>query len=220
MQNRSYQTELLDQENIPQLDLYQNLRELAFINTYLGGHKTILKGIEQFETDQELSILEIGSGGGDNLAAIQKKYPHFILSGLDIKPDCIAFAQSHHKNILWIPQKFQDYLPINKPDVIFNSLFCHHFNDQQLVELLQWMHQNCQKGFVIGDLHRHWLAYWSIKWLTKLFSKSYLVKNDAPLSVKRAFTRKELQQLLQQAGIEQYSIDWKWAFRFLIVVKK
>ena len=82
------------------------------------------------------------------------------------------------------------------------------------------MHQNAEKGFFIADLHRHPLAYYSIKWLTGLFSKSYLVKNDAPLSVLRGFSRKEWESLLTKAGIKNYSIRWKWAFRWLIIVEK
>jgi hypothetical protein len=82
------------------------------------------------------------------------------------------------------------------------------------------MNKNSKNGFFIGDLHRHWLAYYSIKFLTKLFSKSYLVKNDAPLSVQRGFTKKEWVILLKKAGIKNYEITWCWAFRHLILVKK
>jgi hypothetical protein len=57
-----------------------------------------------------------------------------------------------------------------------------------------------------------------IKWLTQLFSSSYLVKNDAPLSVSRGFTREDWTNLLKQANITTYSCEWKWAFRWLITV--
>jgi hypothetical protein len=79
------------------------------------------------------------------------------------------------------------------------------------------MRSNSTIGFFINDLHRHPLAYHSIKWITKIFSKSYLVKNDAPLSVLRGFKRKEWKGLFQQAGIDNYELQWKWAFRWLIV---
>jgi hypothetical protein len=54
--------------------------------------------------------------------------------------------------------------------------------------------------------------------LTSIFSKSYLVKNDAPLSVLRGFKKKEWFAILQQAGATNYSVKWKWAFRHLITV--
>jgi hypothetical protein len=53
--------------------------------------------------------------------------------------------------------------------------------------------------------------------LTALFSKSYLVKNDAPLSVKRGFKKSELISLLKKAGFTDYSVKWSWAFRYKIV---
>jgi hypothetical protein len=79
-----------------------------------------------------------------------------------------------------------------------------------------WMRENSRLGFFINDLHRHWLAYYSIKFLTKLFSKSYLVKNDAPLSVQRGFRRKEWNAIFEHAGISNFNCKWRWAFRWLI----
>jgi D-alanyl-D-alanine dipeptidase len=44
-----------------------------------------------------------------------------------------------------------------------------------------------------------------------------LVKNDAPLSVKRGFRKSELVSLLEKAGFKNYSVKWSWAFRYRIV---
>lgn len=81
------------------------------------------------------------------------------------------------------------------------------------------MQENSTTGFFINDLQRHPLAYYSIKWITSLFSKSYLVKNDAPLSVARGFTKKEWIEIFRSAGISNFSIKWKWAFRYLITCR-
>jgi hypothetical protein len=151
---------------------------------------------------------------------LKRKFPENEYAGLDIKEVCIEYSQSLDPEINWIKEDYKKHQPVKPYDLIFNSLFCHHFDDDDLVAMLKWMNKNSKKGFFIGDLHRHWLAYFSIKWLTKLFSKSYLVKNDAPLSVQRGFTKNEWQILLQKAGIKNYNISWCWAFRHLIVVKK
>jgi hypothetical protein len=84
--------------------------------------------------------------------------------------------------------------------------------------MLRWLETNAAVGFFINDLHRNPFAYYSISWLTKIFSKSYLVKNDAPLSVLRGFKRKEWKSLLAKSEIWNYSLQWKWAFRWLIIV--
>jgi 2-polyprenyl-3-methyl-5-hydroxy-6-metoxy-1,4-benzoquinol methylase len=222
---RSSQLELLDADEIPKQDLYQNLQELDFINTWLGGHEVVLKVLKQFKINQNTQIYEIGSGGGDNLRAIdkwaKKRGVSLKLGGIDLKKDCIDFAKKYSENteIDWQTCSYQEAnFDDSKPDIIFNSLFCHHFRDEQLIEMLHWMQANTKQGFFICDLHRHPLAYYSIKLLTRLFSKSYLVKNDAPLSVLRGFSKAEWIDLLQKAGIKNYKIKWYWAFRWGITV--
>jgi ubiquinone/menaquinone biosynthesis C-methylase UbiE len=224
---RSYQKELLDREDIPFEDIKRNMQELDFINKKLGGHKITLKGFKlllQKINQNRISILEIGCGGGDNLRVIKEyckknKIP-VLLTGVDINPHCIDFARSRKENegIEFVSSDYKFYQPANKPDIIFNSLFCHHFTDEEVVEIFKWMKQNSTKGFFINDLQRHPLAYHSIKWLTKIFSRSYLVKNDAPLSVLRGFKRKELEMLNAQCSIFNFQLKWKWAFRWLLIV--
>lgn len=224
---RSYEKELLDRDDIPFVDIAQNMKELDFINSHLGGHGITIKGFKKLlQGRKKISVCEIGCGGGDNLKAIagycKKKGVEVTLTGIDINRDCISVAASQLKTL----QPFlitSDYRQVdfgsNKPDIIFSSLFCHHFKEAELAMMLKWMRLHSTAGFFINDLHRHYLAYYSIKWLTGLFSKSYLVKNDAPLSVKRGFKKKEWIQLLQEAGINHYSLKWKWAFRWLLVSK-
>jgi hypothetical protein len=96
------------------------------------------------------------------------------------------------------------------------SLFCHHLKDRELVELFEYM-KAAPIGFVINDLHRHWLAYYSIKFLTRILNGSVLVKNDAPISVLRGFKKVELVRLLEEAGVKNFEIKWKWAFRFMVL---
>ncbi|MDP5119970.1 MAG: methyltransferase domain-containing protein [Spirosomaceae bacterium] len=229
--NRSYAAELLDNEHLPKEDLYQNLRELDFINRYLGGHDVVLKAIKKMligiSKTQQIHILEIGSGGGDNLRAIAtwgKKHGYdFKLTGVDLKQDCTDFAvqQSKSYSIKFITCDYQKapFEQIGKPDIVFNSLFCHHFTDEQLHSMLNWMNENTSIGYTICDLHRHRLAYYSIKFLTAVFSKSYLVKNDAPLSVLRGFSKNEIVKILNEAKQGNFKINWAWAFRWIITVQ-
>jgi 2-polyprenyl-3-methyl-5-hydroxy-6-metoxy-1,4-benzoquinol methylase len=227
---RSYQKELLDRDDIPFVHIKQNMKELAFINRYLGGHKITIKGVKELTkyltTPITIRIAEIGCGGGNNLQAIKawaaQKGITVHLTGIDINQECIAFAQQQPLNE-GITFLCSDYKTANfeePPHFIFSSLFCHHFTEDELVFMLQWMYRHSTAGFFINDLHRHPLAYYSLKWLTRLFSKSYLVKNDAPLSVKRGFRKQEWKNYFARAGIENYQCNWQWAFRWLVLCKK
>ncbi|OQP64977.1 SAM-dependent methyltransferase [Niastella vici] len=223
--HRSYQPELLDRPDIPFEDIQRNMQELNFINTWLGGHAITVTGVEALvNAKNPVTICEIGCGGGDNLLAIRnwcnKRNIPAAFIGIDINPHCTAVAAKRLlSNTQLITSDYKDVQLEKQPDIIFSSLFCHHFSDREMVKQLQWMKTNARLGFFINDLHRHRVAYYSIKVLTALFSNSYLVKHDAPLSVARGFTRDEWLQFFNIAGISNYSIEWKWAFRWLIISK-
>jgi 2-polyprenyl-3-methyl-5-hydroxy-6-metoxy-1,4-benzoquinol methylase len=227
LRQRSYQKELLDRNDIPFDDIKRNMEELDLINRELGGHDITLDGIVTLMKDQmvfnsKLTIVEIGCGGGDNLRAIrnwaERIHLPVQLKGIDINPECIVYARQQKRNrgIEFIVSDYKNVSFEQKPDIIFSSLFCHHFTEDELVFMLHWMRRNSQLGSFINDLHRHWLAYYSIKLLTRFFSGSYLVKNDAPLSVQKGFIRKEWSSIFEQAGITNFNCKWRWAFRWLI----
>ncbi len=222
---RSHLPELLDRPDIPAADIERNLYELEVINRWLGGHTITLSGFNSLASKQQnITVCEIGCGGGDNLLAIQKNAGSGQASlhciGIDLNPDCIQVAQ----NAVWkkLPKLIiSDYRQVAfdpKPDILFSSLFCHHFTEEQLIYMFRWMRTHARNGFFINDLHRHPVAYYAIRILTTIFSRSYLVKNDAPLSVLRGFKRKELKIILDKAGIPNYTIRWKWAYRWLVIV--
>ncbi len=223
---RSYEKELLDSDNIPFSDIMSTMRELNVINKLLGGHAITRKGVDFFleKTDSErpLAIAEIGCGGGDNLTVIEhhlkKKGRQSTLTGVDMKTECITYSRRYAADdVTWIVSDYRNLTwPGNKPDIIFSSLFCHHFTDDELVDQLKWLKENSTSGFFINDLHRHYLAYYSISLLTRLFSRSQLVRHDAPLSVRRSFKKRDWKKFLSAAGITHYSIKWQWAFRYLI----
>jgi SAM-dependent methyltransferase len=223
---RSYQKELLDGGEIPFEEIRLNMQELDLINRWLGGHRVTRKGFHQLLQEiparkKSLSVVEIGCGGGDNLRVLKRSAPKesdLQLTGVDINPQCIAYAESNPLNhgIRFITSDYRDVTFPEKPDIIFSSLFCHHFTNSELVLMLHWMKEKAALGFFINDLHRHPVAYYSIRLLTVVFSKSRLVKNDAPLSVLRGFSRNEWKDLLLQAGLQQGKCSWQWAFRWLV----
>lgn len=227
---RSYELELLDAPNIPKELLFKNLRELDVVNRLLGGHAITLSGIKKLVTDKNkiYRIVDIGCGGGDAMKKIAEwaKANQFVveLIGVDMNADAIRFMEAECKEfseITGVVSDYRDYLKSNKTiDIVHCSLFCHHLKDDELIELFQYMNQYAKVGFIINDLQRHWFAYYSIKFLTRLLNGSTLVKNDAPLSVLRGFRKEELNEIVLKAGVKSFRIDWQWAFRYLVLHKR
>jgi 2-polyprenyl-3-methyl-5-hydroxy-6-metoxy-1,4-benzoquinol methylase len=142
--------------------------------------------------------------------------------GIDANPFMIEYAQEKSKNNPCISFEqiniFSQEFKTQKFDFLLCSLFCHHFTDEQLVLMLSQLAKQSKKALIINDLHRNYLAYYGIYILTRVFNGSRLVKNDAPLSVKRAFQYKDSIHIFEKAGIKNYEIRWKWAFRWQIII--
>jgi 2-polyprenyl-3-methyl-5-hydroxy-6-metoxy-1,4-benzoquinol methylase len=229
---RSNQKELLDQNDIPTLDLNQNLLELNYINTWLGGHQVTLNGLKQFklEKNKVYTLIDIGCGGGDNLIYLakwaRKNDCKFNFIGVDLKKDCIDYAKNQARDfpeITFIQADYNDLPSLNiQFDFALACLFTHHLPDSEIIKLINWCNLNAKQGFIINDLHRHFLAYYSIAWLTQLFSNSYLVKNDAKLSVARGFVKKDWDMIFEKVSIKSnhLNLKWVWAFRWLVIGKK
>ncbi|MFD2721342.1 methyltransferase domain-containing protein [Hymenobacter monticola] len=224
--------ELMDDLTLASDALRQNLDELETINTWLGGYAPVLNALDrlrpQFPAGRPLRVADLGSGGGDTLRQIarwaRKKRVAVELSGIDANEFMLDYAASKSADYTEISYRqfdiFSPEFQAQPYDILTCSLFCHHFTDEELVTLLRHWQQQAQVAVVINDLHRHWLAYHSIKWLTRLLGGSYLVQHDAPLSVARAFRRADWVALLARAGITRYELRWRWAFRWQLVLLK
>jgi len=212
-------------------DLYQALRELESINYLLGGNYVTLNGVAQlFAPDnsaKNLVIADLGCGSGDMLKRIrrllEKRNIPASLWGLDANPNVVQFAISNTPascRIQYEPLNiFSESFRARRFDIITATLFFHHFSDGELIGFFKQLRDQVSIGMIINDIHRHWFSYYSIKWFTMLFSRSPMVKHDAPVSVLRAFKKNELREVLQQAGITDYRIKWCWAFRWQVVVR-
>lgn len=227
---RSKEKEIMDDLDCSGPVLEQTLRELKTINRWLGGNHVTTLGLTQLiheKPQKHYEITDIGCGGGDMIRVMSKwAQKHEIpakFTGIDANGNIIEFAkvrQSDLPDIRWkVLNVFEPEFTAEKTDLITCTLFTHHFTDGELVELLKAMKAKARLGIVINDLHRHRLAYYSIKWLTKLFSRSPMVQNDAPLSVLRSFSNTDWERILAGARIEQYSIRWFWAFRWQVIIR-
>ncbi len=226
---RSEEIELMDDLESSGEVIDLTLKELETINKWLGGNFVTIDGISQLIKNKKgkISIVDLGCGGGDMLKLIakwgRKIKVEFELIGIDANPNIIKFAEQNCKAYPEIRFECQNILTeefkARSFDIVTCTLFTHHFSNEELKELFHNFKTQSNLGIVINDLHRHRLAYYSIKWLTKLFSKSEMVKNDAAVSVMRSFNKKELQLILKEVGIDRYSLKWMWAFRWQLVIK-
>jgi SAM-dependent methyltransferase len=228
---RSQQIEVMDDLNCSGQVVDQTLEELEFINKWLGGNAVTLDAFQRYINNKEitqhvLEIADLGCGSGDMLRIItQLLRKNTILLkgfGIDANPNIIQYARNKSHGFSELQFEPLDILSQDfqkrQYDIIIATLFFHHFSSSQLVTLFKSLKIQARQQIIINDLHRHWLAYYSIKFLTVLFSRSSMVKSDAPLSVLRGFSKQELASILMEAGIRNYKLKWRWAFRWQLII--
>lgn len=222
---RSSDIEIMDDLTISGEVVAQTLRELNTINQYLGGNRISIKSFRKIiKKHQVKSLVDLGCGGADILIQMAKasQKDNIQFTGIDANPHIVAYAQNNTDSYANIEVSCENILSKDFQeqsfDIIHCCLFLHHFTERELIDLFKSFKHQAKKAIIVNDLHRHFLAYHSIRLITRFFSRSYMVRNDAAISVARGFKRRELIRILKEAAVDNYTLKWKWAFRWQLII--
>lgn len=211
---RSTQPERIDIGDYTPEEYATFLREIRFINRYLGDtralRRSLFREIRRLDL-REFSLLDVACGSGELLRqtaefakATGKKAR---LTGIDlhelsfIEPAAgISFVRGDAFRLPFTDDSF---------DFAISSLFFHHLSDKQIPLALAEMSRVARRGVFVIDLERSRLAYHLYKLFCFAFRISPLVTEDGSLSVRKGFTAAELGNLGQVAR----------SFPFRLVVK-
>jgi len=208
---RAEENEIMDDLSEPVEEFAAAYRELELINRWLGG----VRAIQRFVPHESLLILDIAAGACDIGDALVQRLRCTIVA-LDLN----AKGLRRSRNVLPVVGDAL-HLPFrdNSFDVVMSSLFFHHLPSESCVRVLEQMWRIAKRIVIVNDLHRHAFAYFSIRALTLMFSRSRMVRHDAPVSVRRAFRPMELQDIASQAGIPA-EIHRSFPYRLVLVARK
>src|SRR5262245_2008519 len=194
-----------------------NLRDLRRVNRLLGGTRLSRLAIERLcPGGVPLELLDVGTGGADipvALLADAARHGRWLrVTALDSRPEVLAGARVARPAIAEIPGLellVADGRSLPYPDGAFDvahsSMVVHHLDRADAVALLREMARVSRSGIVLNDLVRGRL-YWATAWvLSHAATRNRLTRNDAPLSVRRAYTRPELRAILDEAGLRVVS---------------
>ncbi len=223
---RSTEEEMMDDFSLGHEIIDPIMNELEVVNTMLGGYNVFFDAFNKLRLTDGMSISDWGCGGGDSLRQIavwaRKKNLNIKLIGVDATAAAVEYAQK--KSVKFpeisyiLSDVMSDDLYSNQFDIVISSLFTHHFKDPEWIKLIQKMTDCASTSVVVNDLHRHWFAYHSIGVLTSIFSRSEMVKHDSKVSVLRSFKKDDFKTMLHSAGINRYTLQWMWAFRWQLCI--
>jgi SAM-dependent methyltransferase len=227
VRRRRREPEVMDQ---PDLDPHQHrlaLRGLQRINALSGSARILWPALRDLARHSPLRVLDVATGAGDVPLRLWKRARRAGLpiefAGCDQSPTALDYArrQAEHQqaNI-----SFFAWDVLNGPlpagyDVLTCSLFLHHLEEEQAVDLLRRMRAAARRMVLVNDLRRGadglLLAYVG----TRVLSASPVVHTDGPLSVRAAFTLPEVRDLARRARLDNITLARRWPCRFVLCWK-
>jgi ubiquinone/menaquinone biosynthesis C-methylase UbiE len=206
--------ELLDGPLDDEAALAGNLRDLARINRWLGGVRLSQRALEALVRHASpdgppaaVDILDVGTGGADIPAALVDRGllgSRVRATGIDVRREVVVAARRRiGDRPIDIRVADGQALPFGDGafDVVHASLVLHHLDEPDAIAVLAEMARVGRLGVVVNDLGRariHWLGAWLIG---HLLTTNRLTRADAPTSVRRAWTRREMLGLLDRSGL-------------------
>jgi ubiquinone/menaquinone biosynthesis C-methylase UbiE len=205
----------MDDLSRPEHEFAAAYRELKIINRTLGGVRAIERFLPPAKKGVNLLMLDVAAGACDVSEALLEKLPCRIVT-LDLNARGLKLADKS-----WPVVADALALPFREDtfDVVMASLFFHHLSNDNCVQVLSQMWRIAKQRILINDLHRHAVAYFSIRALTALFSKSRMVQHDGPVSVLRAFRSRELLDIAGRAGVPA-RVHRSFPYRLVLVADK
>ena len=205
-----------------------NLRDLARVNRRVGRVRLSIAAIEPLAGDRpDVHVLDVGTGGADlplalldHAAATGRRWR---VTGVDSRPEILAAAVALEPRLSATPGldlHVGDGRRLAQADasvdVAHCSLVVHHLDPDGVDALLREMARVARLGIVVNDLVRGRLAWVGAWALTRVATGNRFTRNDAPLSVERAYTRDELRAMAARAGLHEVAaiggfVGHRWA---------
>lgn len=213
---RLIRPELLD--HLPPEEARPNLADLVRINRNFGGHSVLRKTLAGVaKADDTFTLLDIGAASGDAARLIQGSFPKASITSLDY--NAVNLGEAPPPKL--IADAFRLPFRAASFDFVLSSLFLHHFEDAQVVELLHSFYGVARRGLLVCDLERHVVPYLFLPATRFLFGWHSITVHDGVISVRASFRASDLSHLSRKAGIEGAEIrSHRPAFRLSLVAMK
>ncbi|MGH7509487.1 MAG: methyltransferase domain-containing protein [Gemmatimonadales bacterium] len=201
--------ELLDDPAADPAAVADSLRNIVRANRWFGGAAAVRFGLERtlagVGPGSRLSLLDLGTGLGD-LPRVAARWAagrgiYLVPVGLELNRVAARMAVASG---LPMALACAGTPPIREKsvDIVLVSQLAHHLTSSSVVHLLRACDRLARRSVIICDLRRGPLAA-SAFWLgARFLSFDPVTLADGLTSLRRGFSRRELETLMHRAGVE------------------
>lgn len=213
--------ELLDSDAGSPREIAASLTDLRMFNRWFGGLTCTTSLVERVARDtgaNSLSWLDVAAGAGYVARTVSENLSH---RNLHLNVTLLDRAASHVGNgghsvvgdALALPFREGSF------DLVSSELFVHHLSPDQVIQFVREGLRVCRRAFLINDLIRDPL-HLALAYAGFPLYRSRITRNDAPASVRQAYTVEEMCGMIGQAGAARMEMDTCFLYRMGVIVWK
>jgi hypothetical protein len=215
--------ELLDDDLGTPEEIQDSLCDLREINEKLGGFRSffrLVNTVAQKRQKQSLSLLDVAGGTGEVVENVSRR----MGDGRQIRATVLDRAVTHMNggresfrrvagDALALPFEAESF------DVVSSNLFLHHLDPDQIGVFFDEALRVARLAVIASDLRRNWF-HWMAAHVGKVKYRSRLTRHDAPVSIRRAYTIREMRILAQRSKASSFMIQPHYFQRFGLILWK
>lgn len=212
LEKRAAGAEMMDEPDQDPEELAVSLRDLRGVNRWLGGTRLIRRLLAPMirRVAGPVRVLDVGSGSGDVPLALASwgrgRGTRLEVLATDFHPRTVELAGLHTASDPDVRVEAADARSLPYPDGSFSFALCatalHHFEADEAVRALAELGRVASAGVVVTDLRRSLPGLLGAELLARtVWRGNPVTRHDGPLSVRRAFTGRELAALAERAGL-------------------
>jgi SAM-dependent methyltransferase len=191
--------ELLDGD-VPPHEAEASLRDIEWVHRNLGGRALVRRHLAPVLASLGAgspTLLDVGCGSGHVAREIGRPGPAAPrVLGLDLK---MSHARLSPRGLTLAGDALRLPLADGSVDVVFSTLFLHHFGPEEVRRLLAEAARVARRAVVALDLTRSVASLALVSVVGPLFFESRLSIADGRASVRQAYTLEEARSLAQAA---------------------
>ena len=201
--------EIMERPDLPREELRRALVVLARLNRWFGSRRRLADRVRPG------GVLDVATGAADIPAYLQERGIARAATGVDRSDAVLSLARELSPGV---PLAKADALRLPFADHAFDTatahLFFHHLNEDECVLVLREM-ARVAKRIVVMDLERSRVLYVFLR-IVLLFSGNPISRHDGPLSVRRSWTKREVERMASRAGLRA-TVSGAGLYRWVLV---